>query len=102
MMSGALADGSPNTSTVSLPDDLCVHDTVKSGPNCFCKHVPADTEKYQGHCPFIRGITNERGEHYLQYGTICSDDYFSAPFDYFKSSCPDLVSLSLFLCFLRG
>ena len=73
-MSGALAEGDPNTSTIPLPLDLCTHDQVKSGPDCFCKSVPTGAEKYHGHYYSIQGITAERGENYFQCRALCSDD----------------------------
>ena len=102
MMSGALADGPSNTSTKPIPDDLCVYDKITSGPNCVCKSVPAGTETYQGHYHIIQGIVVIRGERYFQCGVLCSDDIVTAPYEYLKTSCPDLVSFSLCHCFLQG
>ncbi len=62
MMSGALAEGDPNTSTIPLLLDLCVNDKVTFGPNCICQSVPTGTEKYHGHCYILQRITTERGE----------------------------------------
>nr|AUW31025.1 hypothetical protein [Cladonia uncialis subsp. uncialis] len=47
MMSGALAEGDPSTSTIPMPLDFYVHDKVTSGPDCLCKSVPTGTEKDQ-------------------------------------------------------